>query len=205
MASNNLSFCRRNLTTFAPQLLNANCLYACILLKVQSANIWGKFQQKHRMPWKPRARIQAPTLFLPTGAGGKYSAARKLSRICQTHISTLPQARLQTMTRHGAAQPTLSRKKPYSPERKSRLCLRYGTARSDALFCRHGFRPAERARPCGVPAQAEAEPFRPGSEKHALIPQGTAQAPAARGPERTMPERTKNTPPSRRRSGQRIP
>ena len=111
MASNNLSFCRRNLTTFAPQLLNANCLYACILLKVQSANIWGKFQQKHRMPWKPRARIQAPTLFLPTGAGGKYSAARKLSRTCQTHISTLPQARLQTMTRHGAAQPTLSRKK----------------------------------------------------------------------------------------------
>ena len=113
MASNNFSFCRRNLTTFAPQLLNANCLYACILLKVQSANIWGKFQQKHRMPWKPRARIQAPTLFLPTGAGGKYSAARKLSRTCQTHISTLPQARLQTMTRHGAAQPTLSRKKPY--------------------------------------------------------------------------------------------
>lgn len=57
------------------------------------------------------ARANPSTNFiLPTGAGGKYSAARKLSRTCQTHISTLPQARLQTMTRHGAAQPTLSRK-----------------------------------------------------------------------------------------------
>lgn len=66
----------------------------------------------------------------------------------------------------------------------------------DCPLIRHILPPQLPARrkcgPFGGGTQAEAEPFRPGSEKHALIPQGTALAPASRPrPGKNMPERTK--------------